>query len=129
MSIPVYSGNRVIALCTPEAARRYADVPNAEVIRKRKTGRIVQINLCSAGDDSGRTSESRGNPLKYTYLEALGDPVDAHCHTLKRVGHSVHWPIFRAAMIDCLPEEKRAEIRKLFRPPKVRPEETAVPAV
>lgn len=52
MRIPVISGARIVALVCAEHAARIAAAPNAEAVRKRKTGRIVQINLKSHGDDS-----------------------------------------------------------------------------
>ena len=50
--IPVFAGPRIIAYCDAVSIRRYLGAPNAEIVRKRKTGQVVQINLASYGDDS-----------------------------------------------------------------------------
>ncbi len=69
--IPVYAGSRIIAFCDAVSVRRYLDAPNAEVVRKRKTGQIVQINLAPYGDDSILRSIGGGPSATYEeHLEA-----------------------------------------------------------
>lgn len=48
----MFVGPRIIEFCDPVSVRRYIGAPNAELVRKRKTGEIVQVNLQSHGDDS-----------------------------------------------------------------------------
>lgn len=57
------SGCRLVELAGPERARRLAQAANAEVIRKGKTGRIVEIHLHDHGDDS-RRKEIWSDPRK-----------------------------------------------------------------
>ncbi|HZV06191.1 MAG TPA: hypothetical protein VE999_14025 [Gemmataceae bacterium] len=90
MKIRVFAGPRIIDVCDSVSVRRYIGAPNAEVIRKRKTGQIVQINLLSYGDDS--VQKPRHDSDHSTYEEHLG------AHTLlmlKRVdpetGQLVRW--------------------------------------
>ena len=68
-AIPVFVGPRIIALCDTVSIRRYVGAPNAEVIRRRKTKEIVQVNLASCGDDSMLRSTA-GSPSP-TYTEHL----------------------------------------------------------
>jgi len=67
--IPVFAGPRIIDMCDHVSVRRYLDAANAEVVRKRKTGQIVQVNLRAHGDDS-LTPSSRRN-ARPTYEEQL----------------------------------------------------------
>lgn len=69
MRIPVFAGPRIVAMCDRVGVRRYLSAPNAEVVRKRKTGEIVQINLVSHGDDSREPSGRRN--ARPTYEEHL----------------------------------------------------------
>lgn len=89
-AIPVFVGPRIIALCDAVSIRRYVGAPNAEVIRRRKTKEIVQVNLSSCGDDS-MVRSTAGSPSP-TYTEHL----ESHTlTTLKRyddgTGQLVHW--------------------------------------
>lgn len=88
--IPVFAGPRIIACCDAVSIRRFIGAANAEVVRKRKTGQIVQVNLASYGDDSKLRSTSDG--ASPTYDEHL----DQHTMTmLKRcdtqTGRLVRW--------------------------------------
>ena len=90
MRIPVYAGPRIVAYCDAVSIRRFLDAPNAEVVRKRKTNMVVQINLVSYGDDS--KLRSIGDSPSPTYEEHL----ELHTLTvLKRfddqIGHLVRW--------------------------------------
>ena len=70
MRIFVFVGPRIIEICDDVSVRRYIGAPNAEVVRKRKTGQIVQVNLKPHGDDSLRPSlHDDAGP---TYREQLG---------------------------------------------------------
>ena len=90
MKIPVFVGPRIIDMCDPISVRRYIGAANAEVVRKRKTGQIVQVNLLSHGDDS--LEKSRHDSNHPTYEEHLGS---RSLVMLKRVdpetGQLVRW--------------------------------------
>ena len=88
--IPVFAGPRIIACCDAVSIRRFIGAPNAEVVRKRKTNEIVQVNMASHGDDS--MLRSTGDGPRPTYDEHL----EVHTLTvLKRyddeTGRLVHW--------------------------------------
>jgi hypothetical protein len=70
MRIPVFAGPRIIEMCDHISVRRYIGAPNAELVRKRKTGQIVQVNLEPHGDDS--LLPSRHDDAGPTYREQLG---------------------------------------------------------
>lgn len=69
MKIPVFAGPRIIDMCDRVSVQRYIGAANAEVVRKRKTGQIVQVNLRSHGDDSLAPSARRN--ARPTYEERL----------------------------------------------------------
>jgi hypothetical protein len=90
--IPVFAGPRIIACCDTVSIRRYVGAPNAEVVRRRKTNEIVQVNLASCGDDSMlRSTADSPSP---TYNERLETRT---LTTLKRyddgTGQLVRWGI------------------------------------
>jgi hypothetical protein len=90
MKIPVFAGPRIVAMCDGVSVQRYLTAANARVVRKRKTGQIVQVNLSSHGDDSLLPSCHDG-PCP-TYTEHLGPRLLV---TMKRVdtetGQLVRW--------------------------------------
>ena len=57
-------------MCDRVGVRRYIGAANAEVVRKRKTGEIVQINLHPHGDDS--LLKPKGDSAHPTYEEHVG---------------------------------------------------------
>lgn len=68
--ILVFAGPRIIDMCDAIGVQRYIGAPNVEVVRKRKTGQIVQVNVLSHGDDSQQKSGlDNGQP---TYEEHVG---------------------------------------------------------
>jgi hypothetical protein len=70
MRILVFVGPRIVEICDDVSVRRYIGAPNAELVRKRKTGQIVQVNLKPHGDDSLRPSlHDDAGP---TYREQVG---------------------------------------------------------
>lgn len=108
-------------------------------VRRGESRRVRALNLITVDIDCSRRKPARGNPHKYTFREELlGSQdcecggsrdcpqcggggkvlmVNAHCHSHKPgVAHPRNWPIFRAALVDCLPASARAEIRGLFSP-------------
>jgi hypothetical protein len=71
MKIPVFVGSRIVDMCDPVSVRRYIGAANAEVVRKRKTGQIVQVNLLAYGDDSQRRSaHDNAHPTYEEHLES-----------------------------------------------------------
>lgn len=89
--IPVYVGSCIVDFCDPHDLERYKRAANAELefITKKKTGKVVQINLKPLADESAM--KSHGDP-RPTYEEHLGN----HTVTmLKRVnrktGSLVRW--------------------------------------
>jgi hypothetical protein len=70
MRIPVFVGPRIVQMCDPISVRRYIGAANAEIVRKRKTGQIVQVNLLSHGDDS--MEKSAKDSQHPTYEEHVG---------------------------------------------------------
>ena len=70
MKIPVFAGPRIVDICDLISVRRYVGAANVEIVRKRKTGQIVQVNLLAHGDDSQKKpGHDGGYP---TYDEHLG---------------------------------------------------------
>ncbi|MCC6394022.1 MAG: hypothetical protein IT167_25720 [Bryobacterales bacterium] len=90
MKIHVFAGPRIIDTCDSISVRRYIGAANAEIVRKRKTGEIVQVNLLSRGDDS--IEKSRHDNHYPTYDEHVGAQS---LLMLKRVdpktGQLVYW--------------------------------------
>ena len=48
------AGCRLVEFAGPARARRLAQGTNVQIVRKRKTGEIVEIHLLDHGDDSRR---------------------------------------------------------------------------
>jgi len=96
--VPVMNGCRCLELAGPERVKRLAQHPNVELIRRRKTRQVVEIQVHAQGDDSAK-AERRGNPLKYSYREPLesASPV----WTLRHLPDHTR-AIFRAVLDDCL---------------------------
>jgi len=58
-------------MCDAISVRRYIGATNAEIVRKRKTGEIVQVNLLSHGDDSrNKSAHDNGYPTYQEHVEA-----------------------------------------------------------
>jgi hypothetical protein len=120
------------------AAKAEQMLRDGQATRRGKSSRVRALNLATTqGDDYGAKGRA-GNPQKYTYVEPLGDLhecdcggsrdciicrgkgkrmlTDSHCYSLKlQVAHPRNWPIYRAAIVDCLPLKARREIQELFR--------------
>jgi hypothetical protein len=64
--ILVTAGPRIVEFADPERVRRLLSAPNVKIIRKRKTGAIVAIQLLEWGDDS-RLHTRDGNPQKLSH--------------------------------------------------------------
>lgn len=82
--IPVYAGPRIIEMCDERLIEsRYgsSDRANIQIVRKRKTREIVQVNLLPLSDDSSRRSSADSG--RATYQESL-DQGNARLVVLKR---------------------------------------------
>ena len=64
--IPVAVGPRIIEFAGPERVRRLLAAPNVKIIRKHKTGAIVELQLLEFGDDA-RLAPRDGNPQKLSH--------------------------------------------------------------
>ena len=64
--IPVFAGPRCIEYAGPERVFQLIRACNASFVRKRKTDKIVEIQLFEYGDDS-RLPAARRNDQSYTY--------------------------------------------------------------
>lgn len=86
----MFAGPRIIDMCDQITVRRYFGAANAELVRKRKTGQIVQVNLIQHGDDS--LLKSLHDSARPTYEEHVGPRPLV---TLKRLdpetGQLVRW--------------------------------------
>jgi hypothetical protein len=112
MRVPVYStdagGNlRCIDIADEARARRLTQAHNAQVIRRRKDRRIVEIHLTSQGDDSEWQPEHpRGNPRRYSHdHESEDNPRGTW--KLKHIPDEAA-EIFTAVLDQCLMTEKKA---------------------
>jgi len=90
MSILVIAGSRVIDQCDQHGVLRYLSAPNAKVIRRKRTGEVVRVELFPRGDDS--RLRSVGDDHTPTYEEHL---EVHHVTVLKRLdpgtGQLVRW--------------------------------------
>jgi len=81
--IPVMAGSRVIEFADPARVQKLIRASNVKVIRKRKTGTVVEIQLQECGDDS-RTHSKWGNPQKLSHNSETADNPP-RVWTLKRL--------------------------------------------
>jgi hypothetical protein len=84
--ILVMAGPRCIEFADPARVQKLIGASNVKVIRKRKTGRIVEIQLLEYGDDS-RTPSKCGNPQKLSHNHETPDNPPG-VWTLKKLGAS-----------------------------------------
>lgn len=75
--IPVFVGTRIVEMADSVRVRVLLGAPNAEVLRKRKTGIIVQINLLPLADESrGRAPREDSRVAHYEeHLEPAPIPM------------------------------------------------------
>ena len=81
--VPVISASRLIEFAGPVRARRLAKGFNVRVVRKRKTGEIVEIHLLDHGDDS-RRKQLDSDPRKLS-VKCETDENPQGVWTLKRL--------------------------------------------
>jgi hypothetical protein len=100
MTVDVYDhAGRLIEQANPDRVKRLLAAPNTLTVRKRKTGKVVQIILKEHGDDSIRPSR-QGDPRKYFHKHET-DENPPNVLALKRLPDFTA-PIFRAAVDDCI---------------------------
>jgi hypothetical protein len=98
--VDVYdNAGRLVEQASPERVKQLMAAPNAEILRKRLTGQVVQINLKNHGDDSKR-KHRLGNPNKY-YHKHETDENPPNVLALKRLPHFTA-PIFGAVVNGCI---------------------------
>lgn len=98
LGVPVMSGCRGLELADPSRVRQLAKAPNARLIRRRRDGKVVEIQLSAAGDDSARP-ERHTNPRRYSYDHET-DENPSGVWTLKHIPTAAR-PVFRAVLDDC----------------------------
>jgi hypothetical protein len=84
--IPVTAGSRFVEFAGPERVQKLLQASNVKIIRKRKTGAVVEIQLLEYGDDS-RTPSKWGNPQKLSHNHETPDNPPG-VWTLKKLGAS-----------------------------------------
>ena len=77
------AGCRLLEFAGPARARRLAKAANAKIVRKKKTGEIVEIHLLDHGDDS-RRKQAWVDPRKLS-IRAETDENPAGCWCLKHL--------------------------------------------
>jgi hypothetical protein len=77
------AGPRCIEFAGPARVQRLVQAANVKIVRKRKTGNIVEIQLLEYGDDS-RLPGKWGNP-QATSTRAESDDNPPNVWTLKKV--------------------------------------------
>lgn len=97
MRIPVRCNNAIVEMADEARVRVLSKAKNAELVRQRKSGRLVGIDLKDFGESRGR--KHHGNPLKYSHNSET-DQNPQGVWTLKRIPTNTA-PIFRAVVIDC----------------------------
>jgi hypothetical protein len=91
------SGLRCIELADEARAARLVKASNVYAVRRRRDGKVVEIQVMDAGGD--RDGPHRGNPRRYSY-DHESDQNPRGVWTLKHLDRSTR-QIFRAAIDDC----------------------------
>ena len=101
MKIPVFSDGILVDWCDLEGVKRYLGRVNVKIVRARKTGAVMRINLIDNGG-AWKGKRSVANGQKYTFVEAVGDgDATCHLHQLKRISGKDR-PLFCLSVTDCL---------------------------
>lgn len=77
------AGRRCIEMAGASRVRHLLKAPNMRAVRRRRDGRVVEIQLLEVGDDSVRKPR-RGNPLKYSHKQETEDNP-TNVWTLKQI--------------------------------------------
>jgi hypothetical protein len=96
--IPVFCGAQCIELADMARVRRLAKASNVELVHRRKDGRLVEIQVHEAGDDSRRDGRT-GNPLAYSY-DSDTDDNPQNVWALKGIPTAAR-SVFLAVLDDC----------------------------
>lgn len=92
-------GLRCLELADGARVARLARAPNAELVRRRRDGKLVEIQLHEAGDDSGKRGRA-GNPRRYSHDHETEDNPE-NVWTLRQIPSQAR-PVFRAVIEDCM---------------------------
>lgn len=105
--MPVFGpDDHIVALVPRREVRLYETAPNARLVRARRSGQVVRINLRTLSDDTSMVVH-RGNPRRYSHdHEAPDNPENVW--TLRRLANpdsSIDLfirKIYRASVLDNL---------------------------
>ncbi len=103
MKIPVFSDGMLVDWCDLEGVRRYLGRVNVKIVRARKTGAVMRINLADNGG-AWKGKRRLANGQKYTYVEAVCDDdgnKTAQLHQLKYIDTKDR-SLFCLSVTDCL---------------------------
>lgn len=105
----MYSGGCIIEHCSKQRALAIAKSPNVDLVWRRKTKQIVQVNIAPMSysqelyrDPDVSLSQYLGQ--RYTYHESLQNEageISARTITFKRIDPQ-DAPLFRLSVTDCL---------------------------
>jgi len=82
--VPAMSGLRCLELAGPERIAQLLKAPNTKAVRRRKDGKVVEIQFIEHGDDS-RVPARQGNPRRYSHDHET-DQNPANNWMLKHLG-------------------------------------------
>jgi hypothetical protein len=105
--IPVFVGPYRVEYAKGRRLEQLMDAPNAAVVRRRKDGRVMQINLCSFGSDFWfKPFPPKGDPRNYSHdNETKDNPPQVW--TLRHL-RSQDRSLYRQSLLDCLKQEDAA---------------------
>lgn len=92
-------GPRCIELADTARVARLSQAPNVQLIRRRRDGKVVEIQVQEYGDDSQQPAH-HGNPRAYSHDHET-DSNPARVWTLKHLPDEAG-PIFRTVTTECL---------------------------
>lgn len=107
--VPVFGpDDRIVALVARAELHRYEGAVNATIVRERRTGLAVRVNLRSLSDDTSLVKH-RGNPRRYSHDRETNENPP-RVWTIRRLGskdpdgEAFVQRIFRASVLDNLKE-------------------------
>lgn len=116
MTVDVYdSAGRLVEQADSSRVKQLLAASNADVVRKRKTGQIVQITLKAHGDDTERPHR-QGDPKKY-YHRHETDENPPNVLALKRLPDFTA-PIFGVVVDGCIRQLHPLEVESYERTKK-----------
>jgi hypothetical protein len=96
-------GERCLELADGARVARLAKAPNAELVWRHRDGKLVEIQLHEAGDDSRKRGRA-GNPLRYSHDHETADNPE-NVWTLREIPSEAR-RVFTAVLLDCLSERR-----------------------